>query len=451
MKLQKVVALLFVFVSVFITGCETSSESPENLLSDNIIYDKSKNELYTFVNKSLDGTTLILPQNSSQVGQINELNSNIIAFQKKEDVNLNSNEVGFVIISKQKNGYMVEDSFLQEGDEIQYANFYDLNNDGLEEVILLINNKNCVTMNIYSVVNNEIKKTSEIRPTWLDDYQKYTNMKINVGLINDDSKLDILMLNSDNSSSDVYITVLNYDKDYNVKVTNSVKMSNIKNISESYITLGKVYNNKKGVILSMPMLKDNNYGTQILYMKDDKLKKVFKDDKIIMNSYYVPAIDVNNDGILEIPELNNSMIENFNPNSKSSSLVSWRKWNNKVGDEANTIFISQVYYNYKSNFKFLVPNNLANKLYIKRSVLGDSNYYIFYYYDKEHSKQIELFQIGYSPKNLVEDAKASPKIESILYENNNYYYQLIVKDKEAFEKYNLTLDNMKEYFSIIYK
>ena len=244
---------------------------------------------------------------------------------------------------------------------------------------------------------------------------------------------------------------LNYDKDYNVKVTNSVKMSNIKNISESYITLGKVYNNKKGVILSMPMLKDNNYGTQILYMKDDKLKKVFKDDKIIMNSYYVPAIDVNNDGILEIPELNNSMIENFNPNSKSSSLVSWRKWNNKVGDEANTIFISQVYYNYKSNFKFLVPNNLANKLYIKRSVLGDSNYYIFYYYDKEHSKQIELFQIGYSPKNLVEDAKASPKIESILYENNNYYYQLIVKDKEAFEKYNLTLDNMKEYFSIIYK
>ena len=158
MKLQKVVALLFVFVSVFITGCETSSESPENLLSDNIIYDKSKNELYTFVNKSLDGTTLILPQNSSQVGQINELNSNIIAFQKKEDVNLNSNEVGFVIISKQKNGYMVEDSFLQEGDEIQYANFYDLNNDGLEEVILLINNKNCVTMNIYSVVNNEIKK-----------------------------------------------------------------------------------------------------------------------------------------------------------------------------------------------------------------------------------------------------------------------------------------------------
>ena len=28
---------------------------------------------------------------------------------------------------------------------------------------------------------------------------------------------------------------------------------------------------------------------------------------------------------------NNKMIENYNANSKSSSLVSWRRWNNKSG------------------------------------------------------------------------------------------------------------------------
>ena len=84
MKLAKLTALLFI-TCIFITGCDTSSDSPENLLNDNIIYDKDKNELYTFINKSLEGTTLILPKNSSEVGQINELDSNIIAFQKKED------------------------------------------------------------------------------------------------------------------------------------------------------------------------------------------------------------------------------------------------------------------------------------------------------------------------------------------------------------------------------
>ena len=60
-------------------------------------------------------------------------------------------------------------------------------------------------------------------------------------------------------------------------------------------------------------------------------------------------------------------------------------------------------------------------------------------------------EIGISPKNLVEDTKASPKMDTILAETDNSYYQLVVKNKDAFEKYDLTLENMKEYFSIIYK
>ena len=301
MKLPKVVVLLLIVISIFTTGCETNTESPENLLNNNIIYDKNKNELYTFVNKSLDGTTLILPQNSSEVGQINELDSNIIAFQKKEDVNLNSNEVGFVIISKNDKGYILKDSYLEEGDEIEYANFYDLNNDGLDEVILLIKNNSSVTMNIYSIKNDKIEKISQVKPTWLDGYEKYTDMKIKIGLINDDLILDILMLNSD-SSGDIYATVLNYDKNNKLNISNSIKMSNVKNLSESYMTLGKVYNNKKGIVLSMPTVKESAYATQILYMKDDKLKKAFNDKDVIMNSYYIPIKDVNSDGILEIPE-----------------------------------------------------------------------------------------------------------------------------------------------------
>ena len=81
MKLLKVAVLVFV-MCIMTTGCDTSSDLPENLLDDNIVYDKGNSELYTFINKSLDGTTLVLPDNSSEVGQINEVDSNIIAFQK---------------------------------------------------------------------------------------------------------------------------------------------------------------------------------------------------------------------------------------------------------------------------------------------------------------------------------------------------------------------------------
>lgn len=450
MKLPKVAALLSI-MCILTTGCEASSESPENLLNDNIIYNKSRNELYTFINKSLDGTSLTLPRNSSQVGQINELDSNIIVFQKKEDVNLSVNEVGFVLISKEENRYVAQDSFLEEGEYIEYANFYDLNNDGLDEVILLINKNSVTTMKIYSIKDNEIKKISDVEPTWLENYEKFTNMKIEVGFMNNDKKLDILMMNYDNSSADMYATVLNYDEHNNLEISNSVKIIDVKSVQDIYTTIGKVYNNKKGVVLSIPTLKESGYKTQILYMENNKLKKVFNDDNIIFNYYYVPAKDTNNDGIIEIPVLNNKMIENYSSGSKASSIISWRKWNNKSGKNADTIFISQVYYNYKDNFKFLVPDNLANKLYVQKNVSGDISSYIFYYYDKNDKEPTELFQIGISSKSLVDETKANPKMESILAETDSNYYQLIVKDKNVFEKYDLTLDNMKEYFSIIYE
>ena len=450
MKLLKVAVLVFV-MCIMTTGCDTSSDLPENLLDDNIVYDKGNSELYTFINKSLDGTTLVLPDNSSEVGQINEVDSNIIAFQKRQDVNLKINKVGFVLVSKNDEGYTLEDSYLEEGEEIEYANFYDLNNDGSDEVILLINNKSVITMNVYSIKDNKVKKISKIKPTWIKDYTKYTQMKIKIGFIDNDLKLDILMMNYDSSNGEMYVTMLNYSKDNELSTTNTIKISNVKNINDLYLVIGKVYNNKKGVILSIPTLKENGYGTQILFMKDNKLKKVFDDDKLILNSYYVPVKDANSDGIIDIPVLNNNMIESFTSNSKPSALISWRKWNNKTGKEADTIFISQVYYNYKNNFKFLVPDNLANKLYIQKSVVGDTPYYVFYYYDKSSKEPLELFQIGISPKNLVEDTKASPKMDTILAETDNNYYQLVVKNKDVFEKYDLTLENMKEYFSIIYK
>ena len=450
MRLLKLAALVFI-ICIMTTGCETSNDSPESLLDDNIVYDNEKKELYNFINKSLDGTTLVLPGNSSEVGQINEVDSNVIAFQQRQDVNLKINKVGFVLVSKNGEGYTMEDSYLEEGEEIEYANFYDLNNDGNDEVILLINNKSVTTMNVYSIKDNKVKRISKIEPTWLENYKMYNQMAIEVGFIDNDLKLDILMMNYNNSNGEMYVTMLNYSNNNKLSTTNSIKIPNVKNLNDLYTVIGKVYNNKKGIILSIPTLKENGYATQILFMKDNKLKKVFNNDKLILNSYYVPVKDDNSDGIIDIPVLNNNMIESFTSNSKSSALVSWRKWNNKTGEDADTIFISQVYYNYKNNFKFLVPDNLANKLYIQKNVVGDTPYYVFYCYDKSSKEPLELFQICISPKNLVEDTKTNPKMDSILAETDNNYYQLIINDKDAFAKYNLTLENMKEYFSILYE
>lgn len=450
MKLLKLATLVFI-TCIITTGCSTSSDSPENLLNENIIYNESRNELYNFVNQSLDGTVLLLPGNSSEMGEINELDSNIIAFQRKQDVNTSISKVGFILISKNGNEYSLKDSYLQEGEDIEYANFYDLNNDGNDEIILLINNDSITTMNIYSIVNDKIELLSNVKPTWLDKNGKYTSTKIDIGFIDDDSQLDILMMNYDYNTGSMYATLLNYTHDNKLKNSNSVEFKNIRNLKELYTSIGMVSNNRKGVVLSIPTIKDSGYITQILCIENNKLTKVFDENNEIYNSYYVPVADINSDHIIDIPVLNNNMIDNYTTNSKASALINWKIWNDKFDNDADTIFISQVYYNYKNNFKFLVPNNLANKLYIQKNIVGNEPHYIFYSYDENDKEPTELFQISISQKNVVDDTKSSTSMETILGETDNNYYQVIVNNKEAFEKYDLTLDKVNEYFSIIYE
>ena len=63
---------------------------------------------------------LLLPNNVSEVGEINEVDSNIIAFQKKEDVNDKYTKVklDLYLFQKMENKYILEDSYLEEGDDI---------------------------------------------------------------------------------------------------------------------------------------------------------------------------------------------------------------------------------------------------------------------------------------------------------------------------------------------
>ncbi len=450
MKLLKLATILLT-VCFMTTGCDTSSDAPADLLNDDVVYSNENHELYTFVNKSLEGSVLTLPKNSSEVGQINEVDSKIIAFQKNEDINTKINSVGFCVISKESGEYIVENSQLEDGDEIKYANFYDLNNDGNKEVIMLIRNKAEITMNVYQIINEEVRLLSKLQPTWIDDYEDYKDMKIQIGYIDDDSKIDVLMINHNKITSNAYANIINYEENNNIKISNSVKIENVKNLDDLYIESGDVYKNKRGTILSIPTANESKYMIQILFREDNKLQKAFDDKNMIVNPYYIPVQDINDDEVLDIPLINNNIVESVSTNSKSSCLITWKKWNNQRKEDSNTLFVSQIYYNYKDNFKLLVPNELADKLYIQNAIVSNIPQYTFYYYYKGNKEPLELFQMSILPKKITEDNKSSTSSESVLIETEGKVYRMTVKDMDILEKYNLTVENMKEYFSVVYE
>lgn len=110
---------------------------------------------------------MLQPNNSKEAAKINEVDldndgeKELVVFQKKESQDDKKDEVGFIVLTKNPDGTYTnkEKAYsLQEGEEIQYANFYDLNNDGIKEIVLLIKSEGKTNMYIYNFIDDEVKK-----------------------------------------------------------------------------------------------------------------------------------------------------------------------------------------------------------------------------------------------------------------------------------------------------
>lgn len=457
MKISRLTALASLLV-LFTTGCSVDSKSPEQLINDKPVYDEKKEDLYNFIKQQLPSinSLLILPSNSSEVGKINEVDldgdgvDEIIAFEKKGSVNSNKNEVGFLVLEKRQNGeYGNEGNLLQGGDSIEYANFYDLNSDGNKEIVLLIKENEKTNFHIYSYKEGEIKEIYTLNPTWLKDKDDLSDMKVKIGHMDDDNILDILFMHYSTKTNKAYASIANFDK--TLKFKDYAEFNNIRSLSDLYITIGYIAPDKKGIVLDMPTIKENNYMTQMLYMEDNKLKKVFSDyDRSIMKPYYIPVenIDKDKDKVIDIPIVKGS---GKTYTVKNSVYVSWYKWNGKTEENSRLVFLSQIYYNYQYNFKLLIPNNLVDKLFVREDYLSDTPLFKFEYYNPEKNEQVKLFTISISNKKMIDESKAiTPQNSSILKENEENTYILYIDNEEEMKNLKIKRDGIEEFFSLIY-
>ena len=443
MKLFKLTALSALLM-ITLSGCSLNSESPEQLIKEKPVYSEASLKLYKQIEKILPSlnSSLLLPRNSSEVAKINEVDLNkdgekeLVVFEKKEDVNENKTEVGFMVLKKDKNGeYQEEGNVLEGGETIEYANFYDLDKDNHLEIILLIKKQDKTNMYIYKFEDNELNKVDTLNPYWIKDKDNITDMKIKIEYIDNDDILDILVLNYNPKTNKVYSSLLNFDG--KIKLLDYIEHENVKNLNNLYITYGQVDTNKNGIVLDIPNLKDNNYRTQILYTKDKKLEKVFKDDdKNLMKPYYIAVEDINKDKVLEIPIVaGSSSIYTL----QSSSTVSWYRWNGKYNEDARLVFNSRIYY------------NLVNKIYSEQEYQGENTLFKFYYHDSVENEPKNIFTIIVSPKPVADEGKnITNKSSMILAENYDNTFILQKNNEELLKALNITTEALMEYFSLIY-
>lgn len=432
-------------ISIFTTGCNIESRSPEQLLKEKPIYSKEKESLYKGINQVILNATLELPKNSKDVGQINEEyldvdgTKEIIAFIKKENQNKGTSEVGFTILSKNNNEtYDAKGSKYIHGDSIEYAKFCDLNNDDYKEIIFLSKLGSTYDLHIYSYKDNKISKLYS-----LDSSIENLDVKISVSDIDDDQKEDILLITFDSATKKANISILDFDNKLNLK--GSVEIDDVKNINDLYITIGNVAPKKKGIVLDIPTIY-NEYKTQIVLFDNGELKKALN-DFYTTKSYYIPSQDFNNDKVIEIPI---GYITGNNYNKNEASNVSWYRWNGKFDDDSEIVFVSEIYYNYKYNFKFLLPNNIAKKLDVTQDIENKDTLFKFSYYDELKNLK-DLFSISVISKKSIDESKVITTSNGIiLNESLDNTFVLYINDIQEMEKLKITEESLKEYFSLIY-
>ncbi|MBO3443988.1 hypothetical protein [Clostridium sp. CCUG 7971] len=457
MKVSRLTVLASLLV-LFTTGCSIDSESPEQLIKDKPVYDKNKQELYNAIKQQLPSinSSLILPSNSSEVGKINEIDLNsdgvdeIVAFEKKESINPSQNEVGFLILEKNQNGsYSNKANLLQKGEAIEYASFYDLDSDGNKEIILLIKENEKTNLHIYSYKEDKIKKIYTLDPTWLKDKSNLQDMKIKIGHMDNDNIVDILIMHYNTKTNKAYASMANFNKTLEFK--SYVEFENIRSLGDSYITIGNIATDKRGIILDMPTIKDNNYMTQILYMENNNLKKAFSDyEKNIMKPYYIPVADIDKDKdkVIDIPIVKGS---GKTYTAKNSATVTWYKWNGKSEENSGLVFIGQRYYNYQYNYQLLIPNKLVNKLFVREDYPSDGPVFYFEYYDTDKNKPVKLFTISLNNKKRVDENKSIvPQNVFVLREDEENTYVLYIDNEAEMKKLKLNQEIIKEFFLPIY-
>ncbi|WP_332843295.1 response regulator transcription factor [Paraclostridium sp. AKS73] len=99
----------------------------------------------------------------------------------------------------------------------------------------------------------------------------------------------------------------------------------------------------------------------------------------------------------------------------------------------------------------LIPNILANKIYIEEVPKDNKLYFEFMYYDTQHTEPIKLFTISKVDKNNVEESKSANSNTNnggyIILENDKASFMLLVNSPEVLKKLDISSEAIKkDYF-----
>jgi hypothetical protein len=404
MRFRQIMSVI-VFI-LLISGCDMQ-KNPSELMRAPVL-SSDLNQLYNAITSHLpEGARIFIPLNSQSPVAIEKIDIDsdgvmeayaTYKVQKKYETNL-----GVMILKQSDNGWVKLDQVEFQGTEIDFIRFEDLAKDGNLELLFgsIEVYDSDKKMYLYSLENQTLSQIDQL-----------PYGEVEVGNLNEDQLAEIIILRNNRYEMTAEASVYNYDGKSLIQLDTLPLDGTINGFSD--VKIGKASSTQNGVFIEVGVGAHSAYSI-LLTMEDNKLKDVFKTSKpggnqITFTAHSVFSKDINQDGIIEIP-----LLEELTPDASYAEMAFRTVWNRWDGN-AGLVPVYYTYEDYDAGFSFDIPDSWKSNLQVERNYeTGETT---FYYVNKAGKKLAELASIRYYDKADQDD------IEKKLKESNFEYIDL---------------------------
>ncbi|MBF1052223.1 MAG: VCBS repeat-containing protein [Peptostreptococcus sp.] len=441
--------VLLIALPTLIAANFNSLKSPEKLIVKPVS-NESNLQIYNSIRRltPLD-TSFTMPQNFKEVSKINRVAldsdgiEDIVAFKKKNNENQGTSNIYMYIFNMQSGQISEDDEGIVRipGETIKYANFIDLDNDGKKEIILHINSLGYENIYVYSYEDGNIKKKAEYNSS-------ETSIKLNFFDYDNDGQMECLALIQSQKNYEVSICGMRLENN-NIQFDKYDTSYTVESLDKVEILNGRLSNKYLGSVITYQSLRGSSVNQLIIY-RNSRFEKVIKNESnIAINPYNLRAEDMNGDGILDLPKIEEGLT---NSSTKDNIIISWYDWNGKLEEKKEVLTrIGQNFYSFTYNFKQVIPDILRDKIYIKVENKNNKDEYSIYYINDK--SKVELLAYTVIPKasaNYENIDKEDVKTR-VLFETEDYVCILKKSNETMLKKYGINLNRISKTFVLINK
>lgn len=431
MKLRKYVLCLCVLALAFLAGCSMTTVEEMYCLPKRT---DAYHDLQSVIDKAMTGLSYSAPLSGEyqQVVQMADLDGDgkleYLLFAKGGT----ESPLQILVFRQQEDSFVHVDTVSHNGTDfvqVEYAQMDD--KPGVEVVVgCQISDQLLRTMTVYSFSKGEMEQRLSA------NYTKFLTVDMDTDGLSELFVLHPGELASDNGIAEVY-EMKNGAMERSQEVSMSQPVDKLKRI-----IVGKLHDKDAGVYLASAV-DENSLVTDVFVYEDGKLTNVVVANESGTNvrtlrNYYVYAYDIDNDGVVELPNLTPMLPLEKSIGQERHDLIRWYAMASD-GSEVHKLY---TYHNFAGGWYMALEDQWARDI----SVVNEGNRYEFHVWDDSSIETKKLMTVyTLTGQNREEQARAEGYF--VLLKTDTVIYA--AKLEQAAQRYGITQESAIHSFHMI--